>query len=218
MDRLGFKPLKQNLLGFNDIAMSFELQDPCSTIVTPGVRRLLILRHRDHLPQTPLASCRSRREISSVRTSSSDALVLVSQGTQHVVFCSTEWYSNARVIVAVVSGLNEAVVVFLSSTLFGYVAVTLSKTKKKGKEQKESLVKSVRDCLDEYASLYIFSFVNMRNTKFKEFKEKLKASSRCCTLAPSFVALLAHVLSVKCGLSGLNFFLLISRCSFDESM
>lgn len=39
-------------------------------------------------------------------------------------------------------------------------------------------MKSVRDCLDEYASLYIFSFVNMRNTKFKEFKEKLKASSR----------------------------------------
>lgn len=56
--------------------------------------------------------------------------------------------------------------------------VTLSKTKKRGKEQKESLVKSVRDCLDEYMSLYIFSFENMRNTKFKEFKEKLKSSSR----------------------------------------
>jgi mRNA turnover protein 4 len=56
--------------------------------------------------------------------------------------------------------------------------VTLSKTKKKGKEHKESLVKSVRDSLDEYMSLYIFSFENMRNTKFKEFKEKLKSSSR----------------------------------------
>lgn len=56
--------------------------------------------------------------------------------------------------------------------------VTLSKTKKKDKEQKESLVKSVRDCLDQYTSLYIFSFENMRNIKFKEFKEKLKSSSR----------------------------------------
>jgi mRNA turnover protein 4 len=58
--------------------------------------------------------------------------------------------------------------------------VTLSKTKKKGKEQKESLVKTVRDCLDEYSSLYIFSYENMRNTKFKEFKDKLKSSSRYC--------------------------------------
>jgi mRNA turnover protein 4 len=56
--------------------------------------------------------------------------------------------------------------------------VTLSKTKKKGKVQKESLVKSVRDCLDEYSSVYVFSFENMRNTKFKEFKEDLKSSSR----------------------------------------
>jgi hypothetical protein len=56
--------------------------------------------------------------------------------------------------------------------------VTLSKTKKKGKVQKESLVKSVRDCLDDYSSIYVFSFENMRNTKFKEFKEDLKSSSR----------------------------------------
>ena len=68
---------------------------------------------------------------------------------------------------------------------FDDAAVTLSKTKKKGKEQKESLVKSVRDSLDEYMSLYIFSFENMRNTKFKEFKEKLKSSSRYCIPSPS---------------------------------
>lgn len=66
----------------------------------------------------------------------------------------------------------------LSCACMYCVAVTLSKTKKKGKEHKESLVKSVRDSLDEYMSLYIFSFENMRNTKFKEFKEKLKSSSR----------------------------------------
>ena len=57
-------------------------------------------------------------------------------------------------------------------------AVTLSKTKKRGKEQKESLVKKVRDSLEHYTSLYIFSFENMRNTKFKEFKDKLNSTSR----------------------------------------
>jgi mRNA turnover protein 4 len=54
----------------------------------------------------------------------------------------------------------------------------LSKTKKKGREQKESLVSTVRQCLDEYASLYVFTFENMRNGKFKELREKMKESSR----------------------------------------
>lgn len=58
------------------------------------------------------------------------------------------------------------------------IAVTLSKTKKRGKEQKESLVTLVRGCLDEYTALYVFSFENMRNSLFKEFKDKLKTSSR----------------------------------------
>lgn len=57
-------------------------------------------------------------------------------------------------------------------------AVTLSKTKKRGKEQKESLVTLVRGCLDEYSALYVFSFENMRNSLFKEFRDKLKTSSR----------------------------------------
>lgn len=56
--------------------------------------------------------------------------------------------------------------------------VTLSKTKKKGRENKESLVKMVRQCLEDYSALYIFTFDNMRNTKFKEFRDKLKDSSR----------------------------------------
>ncbi|KAJ7534675.1 hypothetical protein O6H91_13G105000 [Diphasiastrum complanatum] len=56
--------------------------------------------------------------------------------------------------------------------------VTLSKTKKRGKEQKESLVKTVHECIDKYNSLYIFSFENLRNTKFKEFRDQLKSNSR----------------------------------------
>ncbi|XP_077216999.1 uncharacterized protein LOC143851444 [Tasmannia lanceolata] len=57
-------------------------------------------------------------------------------------------------------------------------AVTLSKTKKKGREHKESIMNSVRQALEDYCSVYVFSFKNMRNLKFKEFRERLKSSSR----------------------------------------
>ncbi|KAK2664701.1 hypothetical protein Ddye_003275 [Dipteronia dyeriana] len=56
--------------------------------------------------------------------------------------------------------------------------ITLSKTKKKGKEHKESIVNSIRDAAEKYSSIYVFSFENMRNLKFKEFREQLKTTSR----------------------------------------
>ncbi|XP_058110330.1 uncharacterized protein LOC131253388 [Magnolia sinica] len=56
--------------------------------------------------------------------------------------------------------------------------VTLSKTKKKGREHKESIVNCIRQALEDYSTVYVFSFENMRNLKFKEFREQLKSSSR----------------------------------------
>ncbi|KAA8545540.1 hypothetical protein F0562_020324 [Nyssa sinensis] len=56
--------------------------------------------------------------------------------------------------------------------------VTLSKTKKKGRDHKESIVNSIREAVEKYGSAYVFSFENMRNLKFKEFREQLKSSSR----------------------------------------
>ncbi|XP_043715095.1 mRNA turnover protein 4 homolog [Telopea speciosissima] len=56
--------------------------------------------------------------------------------------------------------------------------VTLSKTTKKGRNHKESIVNSIRQAVDSYNSIYVFSFENMRNQKFKEFREQLKSSSR----------------------------------------
>lgn len=56
--------------------------------------------------------------------------------------------------------------------------VTLSKTKKKGREHKETIVTTIREAVEQYNSAYVFSFENMRNLKFKEFREQLKASSR----------------------------------------
>uniref|UniRef100_A0A5B7BVW9 Ribosome assembly factor mrt4 n=1 Tax=Davidia involucrata TaxID=16924 RepID=A0A5B7BVW9_DAVIN len=57
-------------------------------------------------------------------------------------------------------------------------SVTLSKTKKKGREHKESIVNSIREAVEKYSSVYVFTFENMRNLKFKEFREQLKLSSR----------------------------------------
>ncbi|THG05943.1 hypothetical protein TEA_022600 [Camellia sinensis var. sinensis] len=56
--------------------------------------------------------------------------------------------------------------------------LTLSKTKKKGRGHKESIVNSIREEIEKYNSVYVFSFENMRNLKFKEFRDKLKSSSR----------------------------------------
>lgn len=57
-------------------------------------------------------------------------------------------------------------------------SVTLSKTKKKGREHKENIVNSIREAIEKYDSIYVFTFENMRNLKFKEFRELLKSSCR----------------------------------------
>ncbi|XP_073309552.1 uncharacterized protein [Primulina huaijiensis] len=57
-------------------------------------------------------------------------------------------------------------------------AVTLSKTKKKGRVQKENVVNSIREAIEKFDLVYVFTFDNMRNIKFKEFRERLKSSSR----------------------------------------
>ncbi|GKB45865.1 mRNA turnover protein 4 [Tanacetum coccineum] len=41
--------------------------------------------------------------------------------------------------------------------------MTLSKTKKKGREDKEAIVNTIRVALEQYNSIYVFSFENMRN-------------------------------------------------------
>ncbi|XP_020102238.1 mRNA turnover protein 4 homolog [Ananas comosus] len=56
--------------------------------------------------------------------------------------------------------------------------VTLSKTKKKGREHKEAIVNAIKQAVEDYSSAYVFTFENMRNQKLKDFREKLKSSSR----------------------------------------
>ncbi|KAG2320809.1 hypothetical protein Bca4012_056148 [Brassica carinata] len=56
--------------------------------------------------------------------------------------------------------------------------VTLSKTKKKGREHKESIVNGIREAVERYSSVYVFSFKNMRNIKFKEFRQQFRTNGR----------------------------------------
>ena len=56
--------------------------------------------------------------------------------------------------------------------------VTLSKTQKKGRARKESLVDEVRECADAYAAAYVVDAQNMRNSALKEVRRLLAGSSR----------------------------------------
>ncbi|AEE30594.1 putative ribosomal protein L10P [Arabidopsis thaliana] len=56
--------------------------------------------------------------------------------------------------------------------------VTLSKTKKKGREHKECIVNGIREAVEKYSSVYVFSFENMRNIKFKEFRQQFRHNGK----------------------------------------
>lgn len=56
--------------------------------------------------------------------------------------------------------------------------VSLTKTSKKGRELKKGIVSEVRKCVDEYGSLYVFSFVNMRSKLLKEVRMDFRKDSR----------------------------------------
>ncbi|KAL1496638.1 hypothetical protein AB1Y20_014241 [Prymnesium parvum] len=54
--------------------------------------------------------------------------------------------------------------------------VTLSKTQKKGRARKESIVDEVRHCVDTFQALYVFTSDNMRNAALKTVRQKLRES------------------------------------------
>jgi mRNA turnover protein 4 len=54
--------------------------------------------------------------------------------------------------------------------------VTLSKTTTKGKEGKENLIQNIRQCLEDFKHLYVFSFHNMRTSELKEVRTKWNTS------------------------------------------
>lgn len=74
----------------------------------------------------------------------------------------------------------------------GINAVTLSKTKKKGREHKKSMVDLIRQAVENYNSIFVFTVENMRNLKFKELREQLKSSSRQVVFPDFCIIYLLH--------------------------
>lgn len=56
--------------------------------------------------------------------------------------------------------------------------VALTQVKKKDRAWKEGLFGKVHALCDEYPAVYVFRYRNMRNDRFKELRDDLKASSR----------------------------------------
>lgn len=56
--------------------------------------------------------------------------------------------------------------------------VSLTKTNKKGRELKQGIVTEVRKCVDEYPTVYVFSFVNLRSKLLKEVRMDFRKDSR----------------------------------------
>lgn len=54
--------------------------------------------------------------------------------------------------------------------------ISLTRTKKKGLETKQSLIEEVRDSVDKYAKIVVFSVENMRNNKIKDVRNSWKHS------------------------------------------
>ncbi|CAG9761564.1 unnamed protein product [Ceutorhynchus assimilis] len=54
--------------------------------------------------------------------------------------------------------------------------ISLTKTDKKGLALKQKIVEDIRNCVEKYKSIYVFTFNNMRNEKMKEVREQWKPS------------------------------------------
>lgn len=54
--------------------------------------------------------------------------------------------------------------------------ISLTKTASKGRALKEATIETIRESLEEYESLYVFTFENMRSNKFKDFRIEFRDS------------------------------------------
>jgi hypothetical protein len=57
-----------------------------------------------------------------------------------------------------------------------FIAVSLTKTNKKGLALKQHIIEDVRACVEKYSTVFLFSVHNMRNNKLKEIKTQWTGS------------------------------------------
>ncbi|GJQ77164.1 hypothetical protein Trydic_g14840 [Trypoxylus dichotomus] len=54
--------------------------------------------------------------------------------------------------------------------------ISLTKTDKKGLALKQKIVEDVRNCVEKYKSIYVFTYRNMRNEKMQDIRQEWKPS------------------------------------------
>jgi mRNA turnover protein 4 len=56
--------------------------------------------------------------------------------------------------------------------------VSLTKVKKKTRENKDEMISKIQDAVGEYKNIFVYSIDSMRSTKMTEIRQKFKANSR----------------------------------------
>ena len=64
----------------------------------------------------------------------------------------------------------------LSSSSFYNSLVSLTQTKSKGKEHKDDVVNNIREAIDNFESIYVLEFDNLRTNAFKDLRAQLSDS------------------------------------------
>lgn len=64
--------------------------------------------------------------------------------------------------------------------------VSLTQTKQKGKEHKDNVVNTVRECVDNYKFVYVLEFDNLRTNAFKDLRLQLND----CRYSPLFTVII----------------------------
>ena len=62
------------------------------------------------------------------------------------------------------------------SLSFLTLLVSLTQTKQKGKEHKDNVVNTVRECVDNYKFIYVLEFDNLRTNAFKDLRLQLNTA------------------------------------------
>lgn len=59
-------------------------------------------------------------------------------------------------------------------------AVTLTKTKSKGRDAKQTLIENIREAVDSYENLFVLHYENMRSSSFKDVRIQFRDSRWAC--------------------------------------
>lgn len=64
------------------------------------------------------------------------------------------------------------------SIIFLIFAVSLTKTERKGLQWKQNIIEDIRQCVNKYPNIFVFSVQNMRNNLLKDLRQEMKQNSR----------------------------------------